>query len=452
MGGRVLVGLVAAGLALAACGGDGDSADTTTSSAPATTTSTTVTATTTTDSSGEGGDSIQQDCAVPAQAQIVNAGVPEGFCAWLWATDLGQPRGITVDDNGDVLVITRSNGSVVLLYDDDGDGVSGGGERVTMASESGLNHGLGLDGGYLYASSSTTVYRWDYPADRMPLGDAEVVIRDIPGTGFHVTRTLVFDEAFLYVSVGAASNVDGDSSRSRIRRFGIADLGTTPIDFADGEVFADGLRNEVGLAFDSRGRLWGVENGSDQLSRSDFDPPDIHQDNPAEELNLFGEPGRFYGYPYCWSEFSLPAGQGLGPGTQWTDPNFIDDGTHTDQWCRNPDNVVLPVVAMQGHSAPLDLLFYPGGSFPADFAGDAIVTFHGSWNRDVPTGYKVMRIPFGNDGMPNGDLQPLLEYAGGGDFAADWPHRPVGLATAPSGLLLVTSDSSGSVLAIEYAR
>ena len=187
------------------------------------------------------------------------------------------------------------------------------------------------------------------------------------------------------------------------------------------------------------------------VERSDFDPADIHQDNPAEELNLFAEPGRFYGYPYCWSEFSLPPGQGMGPGTQWADPNFIDDGTHTDQWCRDPDNVVAPVLAMQGHSAPLDVLFYAGGSFPGDYVGDAFVTFHGSWNRDDPTGYKVIRIPFGADGTPNGDPQPLLEYAGDGDFAADWPHRPVGLATLPSGVLLVTSDSSGSVLAIGYA-
>ncbi len=403
---------------------------------------------------GSGTDTAGQERCGPAEAQIENASVPDGFCAWLWATDVGSPRGIIIDDNGDVLVLSRADESVVLLHDDDGDGVSTNGERVTMASESGLNHGLAIDGGYLYASSDTTVYRWDYPADRVPLGDAAVVIDGIPGDG-HSTRTIVFDDAFLYISVGSGSNVDADSSRARIRRFAIADLGGEAIDFADGEVFADGLRNEVGLAFDSNGRLWGVENGSDNLSRSDFDPPDIHQDNPAEELNLFAEPGLFYGYPYCWSEFSLPEGQGMGPRTQWTDPNFVGDGTHTDEWCRDPNNVVPPVLAMQGHSAPLDLLFYPGGSFPEDFVGDAIVTFHGSWNRDVPTGYNVMRIPFGSDGMPSGEPQPLLEYVEGdldADFFDDWPHRPVGTATTPSGRLLVTSDLSQTVLAIDYAR
>jgi len=395
--------------------------------------------------------SERDTCDVPGEAQIDNASVPDGFCAWQWATDLGQPRGITVDEDGDVLVLTRPFGSVVLLHDDDGDGVSGDGERVTLADGLGLNHSLAIDAGYLYASNGSTVYRWDYPGDRMPLGEPELVIAGIPSGGYHETRTLVFDDESLYVSVGSAGNVDADSSRARIGRFAIADLGGETIEFADGEVFADGLRNEVGLAIDARGRLWGVENGRDDLWRFDWDPPDIHQDNPAEELNLFAEAGRHYGYPYCWSEYSLPAGQGMGPGTQWTDPEFMDDGIHTDAWCQDPANVVPPVLAMQGHSAPLDLLFYPGGSFPDDYVGDAFVTFHGSWNRTERTGYKVMRIPFGSDGMPEGDLLPSLEYAGEGDFALEWPYRPVGLATIPSGRLLITSDSSGSVLAMDYA-
>ena len=120
----------------------------------------------------------------------------DGFCAWHWAVDLGQPRGIIVDGNGDVLVLARADGAVVLLHDDDADGVSGDGERVMLASESGLSHGLALDGGYLYASSATTVYRWDYAGDRAPLGDAEVVIDGMPGGG-HSTRTLVVRRRFL---------------------------------------------------------------------------------------------------------------------------------------------------------------------------------------------------------------------------------------------------------------
>ena len=388
-------------------------------------------------------------CAAPIHALIENAGVPEGFCAWRWATDLGAPRGIIVDDSGDVLVVSRAD-STLLLHDDDGDGISTVDERLTLASLPGLNHGLALNAGYLYASTPTTVYRWPYPGDRKGLGDPEPVIRTIPGGGFHTTRTLQFADGYLHVSVGSAGNIDQDSSRARIRRFAISELGGSVLDFNGGEVFADGLRNEVGLAVDPGGRLWGVGNGRDELRRAIFEPSDIHQDNPAEPLHLFAGPGRFYGYPYCWPEFLLPAEQGMGSGTMWVEQRFMLDGLHDDGWCRDPENVTPPVLAMQAHSAPLDLLFYESDSWPEEYQGDALVTFHGSWNRTEPTGYKVMRIPIGDDGMPEGELQPLLEYAGEGDLASGWPHRPVAMAIAPGGRLLVSSDNSGTILAIDY--
>jgi glucose/arabinose dehydrogenase len=214
--------------------------------------------------------------------------------------------------------------------------------------------------------------------------------------------------------------------------------------FGAAELWGDGTRNEVGLRFDEQGRLWGVENGSDNLSRPDLG--DIHEDNPGEEVNLFDQPGAFYGYPECWSEGALAAEFAQGPTTQWAYPSSSFD----DAWCRDPNNVVAPVMVMQAHSAPLDIFFYPGGSFPAEFAGDALVTFHGSWNRTAETGYKVVRLPFGTDGMPVGTVEPLLEYAGTGDTGTGWPHRPVGLAATPDGKVLVTSDASNVVIAIGY--
>ena len=101
------------------------------------------------------------------------------------------------------------------------------------------------------------------------------------------------------------------------------------------------------------------------------------------------------------------------------------------------------------HVAPLDLAFYHGAAFPPDAAGDLFVTWHGSWNADPPVGRKVVRLRRGPDGLPL-LLEPLLEYAGPGDVAADWPHRPVGLAVDAAGRLLVTSDASGVVLAVGY--
>jgi glucose/arabinose dehydrogenase len=387
-------------------------------------------------------------CVGPSSAALANASLPAGYCAWTWASNLSAPRGIARNENGDILVVEQSAGRITLLHDDDGNGVSDGSERVVLTTTSGLNHGIALSDGYLYASSATTVYRWAYTGGRQPLGSAQTVVAGIPSGG-HSTRTLLFDRSGnLYVSVGSQSNLDTNIDRARIIRYPAAALGGSST-FAAGEAFATGLRNEVGITLDGQGRVWGVENGSDNLSRSDLGG-DIHNDNPGEELNLFAQPGRFYGYPYCWTEFSLPTGVGLGRGTQWAYPTTMSDGTHDDAWCRSSTSVVPPVLVMQAHSAPLDIKFYGGGAFPADMTGSALVTFHGSWNRSSATGYKVVRIPFGQDGMPSGDPAPFLEYSGTGDTGTGWPHRPVGIETGIDGRLFITSDDSSIVIAVGH--
>jgi glucose/arabinose dehydrogenase len=395
---------------------------------------------------GEGGAErpLVDTCVFPAASALAGASVPAGYCAYTFATDLSKPRGIVVDENGDLLV--SDNGRIVLLHDDDGNGVSDAAERVVLRTQDGLNHGIAINGGFLYASTTTTVYRWPYAGDRQTLGAPEQVVTELPDAG-HATRTLQFDaQGRLYVSIGSGGNVDGDSRRARLIRYAASELGSTST-FTDGELFADGLRNEVGLTMDSRGRIWGVENGRDNLERADLGTA-IHEDNPGEELNLFLEAnaGRFYGYPYCWSEFNLPT-TGSGKGTQWADP---DNTTHDDAWCKDTTNVIPPALVMQGHSAPLDVEFYSGNSFPADVLGDAIITFHGSWNRTTETGYKVVRVPFGSDGMPSGDPIPLLESANPGDRDSEWPHRPVSLAIGKSGQLFVSSDASGVILAVGH--
>ena len=220
--------------------------------------------------------------------------------------------------------------------------------------------------------------------------------------------------------------------RSRIRRFNISNIPTGGIDFVtSGELFADGLRNEVGLAFDIHGRLWGVvENGADNLIRDDLGG-DIHTDNPAEELNLFDQAlGSHYGYPYCFTEYSLPKSVSQnGKGTIWAWPSFMNDGTHDDSWCRS--NTVHPALSMQAHSAPLGIAFYNSSKyidptciennvlpFPKSMHGDAFIAFHGSWNREPATGYKIVRVPM-KDGKP-AVQEPI-------DFFAIMEARPNGL-------------------------
>lgn len=261
----------------------------------------------------------------------------------------------------------------------------------------------------------------------------------------------MFDAAGrLYVSVGSVGNVDPDSYRSRIRRFNLSNVPPGGFDFDTGEVFADGLRNEVGLAFDRYGVLWGVENGADKLFRDDLGG-DIHNENPAEELNRFPEEdvGKHYGYPYCFTEFRLPSRVSRGPGSQWVWPSFMSAG-YTDEWCRN--NSKPAVLAMQAHSAPLGITFFDGqrstnstctGGFPSTLDGAAFVPFHGSWNRDTPTGFKVVQIPFNSSsGFPS-VTQPL-DFMCSDASGARWDNglRPVDAAFDECNRLYITSDGS----------
>lgn len=183
---------------------------------------------------------------------------------------------------------------MVFLQDTDNDGVFD--KRSVLAQETYLNHGLAVqwetgNTGFLYASHDEMVFRWPMSWLNGDLSvsseQVETVVNNINADGNggapwgHSTRTLAFDgQGRLYISVGSYNNVDPDSFRSRIRRVSVSNSSIFPIDFTEAEVFADGLRNEVGLAFDMHGVLWGVENGADNLKREDLGG-DIHNDNPV---------------------------------------------------------------------------------------------------------------------------------------------------------------------------
>jgi len=187
---------------------------------------------------------------------------------------------------------------------------------------------------------------------------------------------------------------------------------------ASGErVFAKGLRNAVGMAIHPQsGELWATNNGRDLLG----------DDLPPEALYLVRE-GLDYGWPRCHN------------GTL-EDPDFGSPGS-----C---EGVALPVANMQAHSAPLGLVFYTGEAFPDEYRGDLFIAFHGSWNRSVPTGYKIVRLRL-DDNTPLGPVE---------DFATGWldeqtataTGRPVGLAVGPDGALYVSDDKAGMIYRISY--
>jgi len=216
----------------------------------------------------------------------------------------------------------------------------------------------------------------------------------------------------IYVSVGSSCNVcrESDPRRAAVLRYNADGSGE--------EIFASGLRNAVGLAFQpGTGRLWATVNERDW--RGDDVPPDY-----VTEV----KEGTFHGWPDC-----MVVGGKVIP----------DDRFATGARC---DRVALPAVEIQAHSAPLGLAFYTGAQFPPEYRGSLFLAYQGSWNRSVPTGYKVVRIPF-RDGRPTGEVE---------DFATGWLEgtsswgRPVGLVVGSDGALYLSDQGGGRIYRIHY--
>ncbi len=372
------------------------------------------------------------------------------MCLQQFASGLGHVRQISFAPNGDLFV---NNGAIVALWDADGDGMAGAAEQSLFATAPGLNHGVAFspDGRYLYASSPTTVYRWAYASgQRTAKGAPEVVVAALPPGG-HNTRTLAFDsQGQLLVTVGSASNVDLPADwdlRGQIRRFSLA----VPIPlggfaYANGEVIARGMRNEVGVTVDGQDRVWSVENGRDDLTDPNFGG-DIHDDNPAEEINLVDGTGAlFYGYPLCYSEGRALQG-GKGPGTQWADKTLDPGIMKTDAWCQDTANVHPPAFAMQAHWAPLGIVHYTGSLLP--FRGDLLVAAHGSWDRSPAVGRVIARARIQNGAIVS--VEPILgELGDGGVLEGGWDARPVDVRQGPDQAVYFSDDFGGRVFKIGY--
>jgi glucose/arabinose dehydrogenase len=353
--------------------------------------------------------------------QVPNATIAEGWCAHIIFSEMEGLRDLHKLDNGDMLMLERNNGGtpygrIWLVYHDNSTY-----EKLLLISDAPtnctdkgpsacINHAVTYFEGYIYASSDSTIYRWKYDVGgRTPITDYEIALTGIPPrTGTHKTRTLLFDKTGnLFVTVGALGNVDPDSSHAEIRRFDFSNINNQPlpVNYSSGLLWAAGTRNEVGIAFDDQGRLWGVENGIDGLERPDLGP-NLSKMNPAEELNLLDGPEKFYGYPYCWSEFELPPNVTLGRGTQWVTPEFL--GNYSDFWCRG--NSIAPKYSLNAHCAPLDLQFYYGSHWP--YNRSLFITRHGSGTGQGGelVGFDILRLDFdeGNDTPKFGDV--ILEW------------------------------------------
>lgn len=337
--------------------------------------------------------------------------VPPGFAVTEWAR-VGGPRFMALAPDGAVYVSRPGARVVDRLEDKDGDGRAE--SRVTAASGLNYPHGVAIRDGRLHVATLDAVVRTSLGRDGRATGALDTLAR-YTGGGGHRTRTVVFGaDGAMYVSIGSSCNVcvEKDADRATVMRY--------DADGKNGRVFARGLRNAVGLAVHPGTRqLWATTHERDNMR------PD-HQDLPPEEIDILRD-GADYGWPYCW-------------GDRRPNPEFGDR-----ERCRT---TVPPALAMQAHSAPLDITFLDRASmFPRDWRGDALVAFHGSWNRTVPTGAKVVRIRV-RDGRPVSYEDFIVGFQA--EDGTRW-GRPAGLLVLKDGSVLVSDDQGGVIWRVTYA-
>jgi len=397
-------------------------------------------------------------CSSTLTASYAAPSVASGYSARLVATGLTSPRGIKFDTAGNLLVIEEEVGVSALRFEDDGDGCPNLASKDTVVADTSLNHGIEIseDGNTLYASNSDKLYSWDYSSDeRRVTSNATTLVENMEGTD-HTSRTLLLTKSapgMIVINRGSFENIDVEardigSGHSQVKAFNISNV-SSPLDFLDdGVLLGWGLRNDVGIAEEpTTGGIWAVENSGDRLNRSG---EDIHQDNPAEELNFLGylngtgsqDLGQNFGYPDCfaaWEADDLPDFDGV-TGNQFA-PNDQND-TNNDQLCSER---VAPRLVFHAHMAPLDIKFDANGT-------QAWISFHGSWNRDDPVGYKVSVVDFA-DGEPvdaSNSTTAATDIVSNADDSVcpDNCFRPVGLAWDGSGRLFMSSDSTGEIYVI----
>jgi len=354
---------------------------------------------------------------------------PAGFKVEEFATGLSNPRVIMTAPDGDIFVAESrpgrgEPGRIKVLRDSDHDGKP----DSTTTFAGGLNGPFGIafyppgpEPTHVYVANTDTVVRFPYKnGDTQATGPAEMIVPKLPGFaqltgGGHWTRDVDFspDGKRMFVSVGSRSNVDDDEGENR--RADILEF--DPMGKHE-KIYASGIRNPVGLAIQpGTGVIWTSVNERDGLG-----------DHLVPDYITHVQEGGFYGWP-------------------WYYIGDHQDPRHPGKHPELKDKVIVPDVILQSHSASLDLAFYTGDQFPAEYKGDIFASEHGSWNRARRTGYKVVRVPL-KDGKATGEYEDFL--VGFVTPDGDVWGRPVGVTVAKDGALLVTDDGSNTIWRVSY--
>jgi len=333
------------------------------------------------------------------------------FQIGVFAKDLGKVRDIVFSPGGVLIASVPESGKIIMLPDRNKDGIAD--EVNTIASRLERPHGVAFFNNYLYIAEETRVSRYYWTDQKLIGGVArlEKKLFNLPKGGNHTSRTITFDKSgTMYVSIGSSCDVCIEK-HPFLASVIISDFeGKTP------QIYAKGLRNSPFITINpDTQELWGTEMGRDFLG-----------DNlPPDEINII-QNNKNYGWPLCYGE-------------KVHDTKF-DKNIYTDDPCYN---TIPPIFQIPAHSAPLGLQFIKSDKFPKSWQGDLLVSYHGSWNRSSPIGYKVVRLDVeGNKIVKEEDF--LTGFLQNGGAAG----RPVDLEFNNNGDLFLSDDKSGSIYII----
>jgi glucose/arabinose dehydrogenase len=341
--------------------------------------------------------------------------VPPGFRLNVFAANFKRPRWLTVAPNGDIFLADTGAGEIVVMRDPQH--VGGAQGREVFVDGMKRPFGIAFHENYVYVGNTNEVVRFPYdPKTSKRLGEAEHLL-DLP-TGGHDTRSLTFsaDGKRLFIGVGSESNINTGEDPRR------AAVTVCDPDGKNARRYATGLRNPVGLALEPvTGEVWTTVNERDELG----------DDLPPDYLTSLKD-GGFYGWPYSY------IGDNVDPRVKPQQPDLVA-------------RAIIPDVLLGAHVAPLQFAFYTGKQFPASYRGGAFVAEHGSWNRATRAGYQIAFVAF-KDGKPSADPVPFMTGLVSDPTKSDVYGRPVGVAVAPDGSLLVSDDGAGVVYRISVAK
>ncbi|MGB3181015.1 MAG: sorbosone dehydrogenase family protein [Cyclobacteriaceae bacterium] len=349
---------------------------------------------------------------------------PAGFTVSKFAEDLEHPRWTYVAPNNDIFVSESDDDGganrITLLRDTNGDGEAD--MRETFMEDLNQPFGMLVVGNTFYVANTDGLYKFPYEEGQtsMDVNSGEKIVT-LPAGGYnhHWTRNVITNDAQdkLYIAVGSASNVGEYGMQEEVRR---ANILVTDLDGNNEKVYASGLRNPVGIDWNpANGELWAAVNERDKLGNNLV--PDY--------ITSVKEDG-FYGWPYSYF------GQLEDPRRKGEAPQLVQQA-------------IVPDVAVGSHTASLGLAFYDADKFPARYRNGAFVGQHGSWNRANLSGYKVVFVPFEN-GKPTGKAEDFLTGFVADESDSEVYGRPVCVAVAPNGDLLVNDDDGNVIWKVSY--